>query len=122
MGTSEYNEACANTSYPKDDALFGRGVFNCDQLDNGALVLFALGVLYMFFALAIVCDEYFVPALEVRLLDTQRRRQEKQTSTWLRVCATRLAEGTNKTENGRNSCARTKKWGCATGKLEVVEL
>eukprot|EP00241_Pyramimonas_parkeae_P003853 CAMPEP_0114246072 /NCGR_PEP_ID=MMETSP0058-20121206/12252_1 /TAXON_ID=36894 /ORGANISM="Pyramimonas parkeae, CCMP726" /LENGTH=672 /DNA_ID=CAMNT_0001359203 /DNA_START=293 /DNA_END=2314 /DNA_ORIENTATION=+ len=64
LGTSEYNEACANTSYPKDDALFGRGVFNCDQLDNGALVLFALGVLYMFFALAIVCDEYFVPALE----------------------------------------------------------
>lgn len=29
------------------------------------LILYILGVLYMFVALAIVCDEFFVPALEV---------------------------------------------------------
>jgi len=32
----------------------------------GAAVLHAVGMLYMFVALAVVCDEFFVPALEVR--------------------------------------------------------
>ena len=31
----------------------------------GLIALFIIGMLYMFLALAIVCDEYFVPALEV---------------------------------------------------------
>lgn len=30
-----------------------------------AIILFVIGVIYMFIALAIVCDEFFVPALEV---------------------------------------------------------
>mmetsp|Transcript_20335 Transcript_20335/g.67900 ORF Transcript_20335/g.67900 Transcript_20335/m.67900 type:complete len:454 (-) Transcript_20335:526-1887(-) len=32
---------------------------------GGGVVLYIIGVLYMFVALAIVCDDYFVPALEV---------------------------------------------------------
>lgn len=40
----------------------------CDDIekidDHWMIVFYALGVLYMFLALAIVCDEFFVPALE----------------------------------------------------------
>jgi len=32
---------------------------------DGGIILYAVGCLYMFVALAIVCDEFFVPALEV---------------------------------------------------------
>lgn len=39
----------------------------CARLDLPGLqiIILAMGVIYMFVALAIVCDEYFVPALEV---------------------------------------------------------
>lgn len=39
-------------------------LFTCEQKANGAIVLYILGVLYMFVGLSIVCDEFFVPALE----------------------------------------------------------
>lgn len=45
------------SNYP-DDA------FSISDMRNGAVVLHVIGVLYMFVALAIVCDDYFVPALE----------------------------------------------------------
>jgi len=45
-------------SYPDD-------VFTDAQLYRGAVVLHAVGTVYMFLGLAIVCDEYFIPALEV---------------------------------------------------------
>jgi len=32
---------------------------------GGQLILLIMGVVYMFLALAVVCDEYFVPSLEV---------------------------------------------------------
>jgi hypothetical protein len=67
LATEAHDAKCNATSYPEEDPLFGRGLLKCDTLENGGVVLYALGVLYMFFALAIVCDEYFVPALEVRL-------------------------------------------------------
>lgn len=38
---------------------------NVEQRRNGGIVVYFLGMFYMFVALAIVCDEYFVPALEV---------------------------------------------------------
>ena len=44
--------------YPPD-------IFSEQQLKHGALVLHIFGMIYMFLALAIVCDEFFVPALEV---------------------------------------------------------
>nr|XP_020480014.1 sodium/potassium/calcium exchanger 2 isoform X4 [Monopterus albus] len=45
-------------SYPPD-------FFTQDQRRQGAVVLHMFGMIYMFIALAIVCDEFFVPALTV---------------------------------------------------------
>lgn len=45
-------------SYPED-------LFSDTQLYRGAVILHAVGTVYMFVGLAIVCDEYFIPALEV---------------------------------------------------------
>ena len=44
--------------YPKD-------LFTLKQKEQGWIVLHVIAVLYMFLALAIVCDEFFVPALHV---------------------------------------------------------
>uniref|UniRef100_A0A4W5RJ61 Solute carrier family 24 member 2 n=1 Tax=Hucho hucho TaxID=62062 RepID=A0A4W5RJ61_9TELE len=44
--------------YPTD-------LFNLEQRRQGAVGLHMFGMLYMFIALAIVCDEFFVPALTV---------------------------------------------------------
>ncbi|XP_061743205.1 sodium/potassium/calcium exchanger 1-like isoform X1 [Nerophis ophidion] len=44
--------------YPED-------IFSVEQRRQGWVVLHASGMIYMFVALAIVCDEFFVPALEV---------------------------------------------------------
>eukprot|EP00471_Norrisiella_sphaerica_P012095 CAMPEP_0184506226 /NCGR_PEP_ID=MMETSP0113_2-20130426/53389_1 /TAXON_ID=91329 /ORGANISM="Norrisiella sphaerica, Strain BC52" /LENGTH=560 /DNA_ID=CAMNT_0026895935 /DNA_START=300 /DNA_END=1979 /DNA_ORIENTATION=+ len=45
-------------NYPKD-------LFTIEQRKNGAFVLHLIGACYMFVALALVCDEFFVPSLEV---------------------------------------------------------
>lgn len=45
-------------NYPED-------LFTLKQLRQGAVILHTGGMIYMFIALAIVCDEFFVPALEV---------------------------------------------------------
>lgn len=50
---------------PKGDPLFPKDLFTKEQRQNGAIILHILGVVYMFVALAIVCDEFFVPALDV---------------------------------------------------------
>ncbi|KAJ0056800.1 hypothetical protein NL108_017701 [Boleophthalmus pectinirostris] len=44
--------------YPED-------VFSLEQRQRGWVTLHLFGMIYMFVALAIVCDEFFVPALEV---------------------------------------------------------
>lgn len=41
------------------------GIFSTEQLQNGCVVLHIIGICYMFLALSIVCDEFFVPALHV---------------------------------------------------------
>lgn len=46
------------SDYPKD-------IFSVEQRRQGWVVLHVIGMTYMFVALAIVCDEFFVPALEV---------------------------------------------------------
>lgn len=45
--------------------LFPEDLFTMEQRRRGAVVLHLLGVVYMFVALAIVCDEFFVPSLDV---------------------------------------------------------
>lgn len=63
--TSAYDLACDLTGYPPEyDPIVGHGSFTCNQLEGGAIVLLMMGTLYMFLALAVVCDEFFVPALE----------------------------------------------------------
>ena len=48
------------------DPLMGRGSYTCAQLGKGGMaVLYLVGIMYMFLALAVVCDEFFVPCLEM---------------------------------------------------------
>ncbi|XP_031341037.1 sodium/potassium/calcium exchanger Nckx30C-like [Photinus pyralis] len=61
-----YTRNFTNTSnVHKGDPLFPTELFTEEQLRQGAIVLHILGLVYMFVALAIVCDEFFVPALDV---------------------------------------------------------
>jgi len=53
---AEKNDCAAN--FPND-------VFSDDQLAKGAVILHIIGIIYMFYALALVCDEFFVPSLDV---------------------------------------------------------
>ncbi len=54
--SAESNESQGD--YPTD-------LFSLQDRRRGAVVLHMFGMLYMFIALAIVCDEFFVPALTV---------------------------------------------------------
>lgn len=45
--------------------LFPPDLFTLEERRNGAIILHIMGVMYMFVALAIVCDEFFVPSLDV---------------------------------------------------------
>lgn len=54
--TADENET--QGEYPPD-------LFSLEQRRQGAVVLHMFGMIYMFIALAIVCDEFFVPALTV---------------------------------------------------------
>ena len=47
-----------SNNYPTD-------VFSLEQRRKGAVILHVIGMIYMFVALAVVCDEFFVPALTV---------------------------------------------------------
>jgi sodium/potassium/calcium exchanger 2 len=46
-------------------SLYPRDLFSDEQLKKGAVILHCVGMVYMFVALAIVCDEFFVPSLNV---------------------------------------------------------
>jgi len=48
------------SSYPDTFA-----VFNCDQMTKYGWVPLCIGVIYTFWALAIICDDFFVPSLDV---------------------------------------------------------
>ncbi|KAK3796508.1 hypothetical protein RRG08_003228 [Elysia crispata] len=50
---------------PRAVEQFPRDIFSQQQRKEGAILLHVVGVIYMFLALSIVCDSYFVPALEV---------------------------------------------------------
>ncbi|CAG9821284.1 unnamed protein product [Phaedon cochleariae] len=58
------NDTSPNATKLKDP-LFPEDLFTAEQRRSGAVVLHVLGLAYMFVALAIVCDEFFVPALDV---------------------------------------------------------
>ncbi|XP_073907830.1 sodium/potassium/calcium exchanger 2 isoform X5 [Castor canadensis] len=48
----------AQGDYPRD-------IFSLEDRRKGAIILHVIGMIYMFIALAIVCDEFFVPSLTV---------------------------------------------------------
>ncbi|KAI5610029.1 hypothetical protein C0J50_5382, partial [Silurus asotus] len=58
LSVSVSNASGYQGDYPED-------LFTLEQRRQGAVILHMLGMLYMFIALAIVCDEFFVPALTV---------------------------------------------------------
>uniref|UniRef100_A0A8D2DSN8 Solute carrier family 24 member 2 n=1 Tax=Sciurus vulgaris TaxID=55149 RepID=A0A8D2DSN8_SCIVU len=56
--TSENSTDHAQGDYPRD-------IFSLEERRRGAIILHVIGMIYMFVALAIVCDEFFVPSLTV---------------------------------------------------------
>uniref|UniRef100_A0A2C9KET9 Sodium/calcium exchanger membrane region domain-containing protein n=1 Tax=Biomphalaria glabrata TaxID=6526 RepID=A0A2C9KET9_BIOGL len=52
------SENGSSSSYPTD-------LFTDEQRKQGAVVFHIFGMIYMFVALAVVCDEFFVPSLDV---------------------------------------------------------
>lgn len=50
------------------DSMFPDDLFTLEERKSGYLVLHFIGLAYMFIALATVCDDYFVPVLEVMTL------------------------------------------------------
>lgn len=44
---------------------FPEGFFTKQERMDGGIVIYFLIILYMFMALSIVCDEYFLPSLEI---------------------------------------------------------
>ena len=50
---------------PVEDKKFPPDFFTREQRRNGAIILHIFGLAYMFVALAIVCDEFFIPSLDV---------------------------------------------------------
>uniref|UniRef100_A0A8C7B5I7 Solute carrier family 24 member 2 n=1 Tax=Neovison vison TaxID=452646 RepID=A0A8C7B5I7_NEOVI len=56
--TSENVTDHAQGDYPRD-------IFSLEERRRGAIILHVIGMIYMFIALAIVCDEFFVPSLTV---------------------------------------------------------
>ncbi|XP_063151090.1 sodium/potassium/calcium exchanger 2 isoform X2 [Candoia aspera] len=57
-GLDNHTEHRSQGEYPSD-------LFSLEQRRKGAVILHIVGMVYMFIALAIVCDEFFVPSLTV---------------------------------------------------------
>ncbi|NXC62535.1 NCKX2 protein, partial [Aleadryas rufinucha] len=57
-GHNNQTDDHAKGEYPED-------LFSLEERRQGAVILHIIGMIYMFIALAIVCDEFFVPSLTV---------------------------------------------------------
>lgn len=49
----------------RKDPMFPNDLFTLEQKQSGFIVLHIIGVIYMFMALAVVCDEFFIPSLDI---------------------------------------------------------
>lgn len=63
--TKELVKAKDCECFYNETAFYPKELFTECQMKDGAVVLHVFGMLYMFTALALICDEFFVPALEV---------------------------------------------------------
>jgi sodium/potassium/calcium exchanger 2 len=62
---SEMKKPGNDSNENKPQPLFPADLFTQEERQRGAVVLHVAGVVYMFVALAVVCDEFFVPSLDV---------------------------------------------------------
>ena len=66
------------TKEPTEDhlsrRLLPRDILMLEQKRMGAIVLHIFGIIYTFCAIALVCDEYFVPLLEIIIKKVQISR------------------------------------------------
>lgn len=60
-----HGKSIGNTSEEIKQPLFPKDLFTDEERKHGAVIFHVAGVVYMFVALAIVCDEFFVPSLDV---------------------------------------------------------
>ncbi|CAK6434054.1 unnamed protein product [Pipistrellus nathusii] len=58
-------EGASENSTDEDQGNYPRDIFSLEDRRKGAILLHVIGMIYMFIALAIVCDEFFVPSLTV---------------------------------------------------------
>ncbi len=65
QGHSESKKGNQSEEEVKPQPLFPNDLFTQEERQRGAVVLHVAGVVYMFVALAVVCDEFFVPSLDV---------------------------------------------------------
>ena len=66
VGTLSSNNSEYDFEPPEgEDPMFPQDAFSDYARSHGAFLFHVIGVLYMFYALALVCDHYFVPALDV---------------------------------------------------------
>ena len=63
--TAEVKKSGNDSNENKPQPLFPTDLFTLEERQRGAVVLHVAGVVYMFVALAVVCDEFFVPSLDV---------------------------------------------------------
>ena len=62
---ADSSETAVTDSSETGGQLYPPELFDMSQKRHGAFLLYIFALFYMFCALAIVCDEFFVPALEV---------------------------------------------------------
>lgn len=65
LNTPSGNASDVNDTAVVKRAQFPEDLFSEEQRRRGAVILHVMGMVYMFVALAIVCDEFFIPALDV---------------------------------------------------------
>ena len=53
-----------NCTSEEDASNFPNDLFSLEERQHGAIAVHFLAVLYVFYAVLIICDEYFVPAIE----------------------------------------------------------
>ncbi|XP_059352788.1 sodium/potassium/calcium exchanger Nckx30C-like isoform X2 [Daphnia carinata] len=63
--STEAKKAGNHSDEVKPQPLFPTDLFTQEERQRGAVILHVMGVVYMFVALAVVCDEFFVPSLDV---------------------------------------------------------
>ena len=59
------NTGPASNATDDEGTMYPPELISDETIRKGGFLLYLVGILYMFFGLAIVCDDYFVPALEV---------------------------------------------------------